>query len=350
MAKNNNINNNPIKIRDELKGIPKFIVNLDDTPERRWSHIINIYKPKFQNVINVVDKLLSGVTGTFLKWLTWWHSDKVFYIDELKAISKESGFELEKLILLQLCYELCACCTSIIINNGDNMVHYRTMDWELPELTDLTIKVDFVKGGIKLFSATTWAGYVGVMTAVKQGVCTIALNYRRLGNSVFTNYYKSLNGAWPVGFLIRHLLETENSYTTIKHYLKKSTLISPCYLTMSGCKNSEGVIIGRTRDGTDFEESIKGYFGAYIVQTNIDNSKLFDNAEPDIVYSKRRIRLTKQCMENYEQVSDIRNLLNRFDTFPIINETTIYVTIMDCSSPAQYIPKSDKSMFSYVIY
>src|SRR5579872_6582457 len=107
--------------------VPKFIVDLDLKPEKRWNHIIDVYKTKFDIVMNVLDNMLSnfGFTGIILKWLIWFYSDKVFYIDELKAISKRSGVQLEKLIIMQLCYELFACCTSVLVNEGDNILHYR---------------------------------------------------------------------------------------------------------------------------------------------------------------------------------------------------------------------------------
>ncbi|VBB18342.1 hypothetical protein YASMINEVIRUS_805 [Yasminevirus sp. GU-2018] len=312
-----------------LTEVPRFIINLDLPPDQRWTHVIKLYKHKFSKVMDTVDTLLGGITGTALKWVTWWYSENVFYIEELKAISETSGVELEKLILLQLCYEMFSCCTSIVINDKDRTVHYRTMDWEMPKLADLTIKADFVKNDTVLFSATTWAGYVGVMTGVKQNVCTVALNYRRLGDSIFTNFSNSINGAWPIGFLIRHLLETESSYSAIKKHLTNSRLISPCYITLSGNRKSRAVIINRSREDSDSVERIGENVGDYIVQTNIDNSKLSENV-PNIVYSKQRVGLTKRCMKDYECVSDVRELLQRFNSFPIINETTIYTTVMEC--------------------
>ena len=34
----------------------------------------------------------------------------------------------------------------------------------MPELKKLTIEVDFINNGNVLYTATTWAGYVGVLT------------------------------------------------------------------------------------------------------------------------------------------------------------------------------------------
>lgn len=323
----------------EYKSVPKFIINLDDKPENRWNQVIKEYKSKFNSVINVMNKLLQGFSGTVLTWLTWFYSEQVFYIDELKAISNKSGIELEKLIILQLCYELFACCTSILINEGDKIIHYRTMDWEMSELKDLTIHVTFIKNGKQLFSATTWAGYVGVMTGIKPGVCTLALNYRRIGGSILTNVNKSINGSWPIGFLMRHMLETENSYETIKNYLCDSALISPCYLTVGGVKSGEGVVICRTRDKVDKIQTLNENNHNFLVQTNIDYDKENDINVQNIMYSKQRIFCVKNIMNNYDKTNNVKDIIQKFNKWPIINETTVYASIMCCK---------DNKMYSFV--
>lgn len=40
------------------------------------------------------------------------------------------------------------------------------MDWGMEFLKPLTIEVDFVKGGRSQYVATTWVGYVGVLTGM----------------------------------------------------------------------------------------------------------------------------------------------------------------------------------------
>jgi hypothetical protein len=326
---------------NEYIQVPRFKINLDDNPEDRWDHIINIYKTKFDGIMKVMDNLLQGINGTALSWLTWMYSDKVFYINELRGISEKAGIELEKLIILQLCYELFACCTSVIINENDKIIHYRTMDWEMPELKELTIELDFIKNGKHLFRATSWAGYVGVMTCIKPNVCTIALNYRRIGDSVLTNLNKSVTGSWPVGFLIRHLMETENSYDKIKDYLSHSALISPCYLTIGGVRTGEGVVLCRTRDSVDKIQTLGKTNHNFLVQTNIDYDYETNKSVANIMYSQQRIRLVKNIMKDYDKTNDLKTIIQRFNIWPIINETTVYVTIMCCN---------DNRMYSYTCY
>lgn len=71
---------------------------------------------------------------------------------------------------MNLSYELFATCTSIIVPDKDgNPLHCRTMDWDLPALRDLTLEVEFQRNGKTLYHATTWAGYVGILTGMRPG-------------------------------------------------------------------------------------------------------------------------------------------------------------------------------------
>jgi hypothetical protein len=43
-------------------------------------------------------------------------------------------------------------------------IHGRTLDWHMPVLKTLAIEVVFQRRGVPVCRATTWAGYVGVLT------------------------------------------------------------------------------------------------------------------------------------------------------------------------------------------
>lgn len=43
------------------------------------------------------------------------------------------------------------------------------MDWDMPELQAITIEVEFQRNYNTHFVATTWAGYVGILTGIKPG-------------------------------------------------------------------------------------------------------------------------------------------------------------------------------------
>jgi len=49
---------------------------------------------------------------------------KVYYSDELKALSKLSGLGLGRLTIMQLVYEASACCTSIVVSGPDGTPYH----------------------------------------------------------------------------------------------------------------------------------------------------------------------------------------------------------------------------------
>lgn len=315
-----------------MSNVPKYVVNLDLEPEHRWNNIIDDYKNKFNDILDIIDNMLGYYTSYIVLSLIEYQSHNVFYIRELRAISNKCNIPLGKIILMQLCYELYACCTSLVINDDGKTKHFRTMDWDMQQLKNLTIQVDFVKNNKIIYTATTWAGYVGIMTAVKPGVCTIALNYRRTNNSILTNFYNTMMGSWPVGFLIRHVIETDLSYEQIVKHLSNSSLISPCYLTISGICSGQGIILTRSRYGVDKSHNLTNINHNYIVQTNIDYDKKYDNNVSNIVYSKERIFKVDELMKKYIGIDDLTDLISYFNHWPIINETTVYIVAMEAGS------------------
>ena len=85
---------------------------------------------------------------------------------------------------------------------------------EMDCLSSLTLEVDFVQAGELVFSATTWAGYLGVLTGVRGGGYSVSVNYRRseaAGTSdagmikgVISNFLSRgfVGRHWPVSFLV----------------------------------------------------------------------------------------------------------------------------------------------------
>ena len=77
---------------------------------------------------------------------------------------------------------LCGCTTCIV--KGDplqakgKLFLARTLDWDMPVLREFTIEVSFVQKKKEVFRATTWAGYVGVLTGLRRGSFAAAVNFR----------------------------------------------------------------------------------------------------------------------------------------------------------------------------
>jgi beta subunit of N-acylethanolamine-hydrolyzing acid amidase/Acyl-coenzyme A:6-aminopenicillanic acid acyl-transferase len=319
-------------IIDKYRPVKTYTIDLDVDPKDRWTEISIEYTKKIKKLLRYCDQILGSVTYP-ASWLAWLFSNSVFYIDELRGISRDTGIDLSQLILMQLCYEVCACCTSVIVDKDDKTYHYRTMDWAMDELKNMTIEVTFTRSGIELYSATCWAGYVGVLTGIRKGLASVSLNYRRTKDgSLMSNLNAMIGGSWPAGFLIRHSLEESKSFKDFTSYLSNSAIISPCYIIINGSRPGSGRILVRDRDG--LKQRIRMGDGSnHIAQTNIDHDRFNDRAAPNILMSRERLTtVDERIRERLQDVNEIESLIEIFDSYPIINHETIYVTLMDCAT------------------
>lgn len=112
-------------------------------------------------------------------------------------------------------------CTSIVVDGPDGTpIHFRTMDWGdadrttlgggMPELKAITVMIDFQRDGKTVYSATTWAGYVGVLTGMRHGGWSVSVNFRVTEDwgslkGFLKNAWAGVTSSWPVGFLNRYV-------------------------------------------------------------------------------------------------------------------------------------------------
>ncbi|EGG24157.1 hypothetical protein DFA_06303 [Cavenderia fasciculata] len=372
---NNSNNNNRVR---------QFIVNLDDNPYHRWDHVAREYKDKIKDVERYIDQsLLSGgwlargvlasVQGTLGVMAKL---NLVAYAKELKGLSRELSIPLGKMVAMQLIYEASTCCTSMVIPDNQNnqvdisssslsssssstsspssLVLARTMDWSMDCLKDITVEIDFHQSGASVMKATTWVGYVGVLTGIaSQSKTAVSINYRRSDKGSFMDNIKNLiSYKWPVGYLVRHVLSTATNYQAVAGTLELSGIVAPCFMTIATV--DKGIVLARdpesvfrkshVRDATNtqLEPNIQTSFNNknknnncittqsnYFVQTNNEEQNDNDN---NFLYSNERRCLAKQQLakwiETGEPVTD-DSIWNLFSTFPIHNDDTIYGTIMN---------------------
>jgi len=98
---------------------------------------------------------------------------------------------------------------------------------------------------------TSLAGYVGIVNGMRPGAYGVGVNSRRTskkGTSTFQRLWKRMTKAWPVGYLVREVLESTPNYSTAVSFLATSALMAPCYITVCGGSAKDGVLITRDRE------------------------------------------------------------------------------------------------------
>jgi len=308
-----------------MSAVRNYIISLDVEPEKRWKPVIDDFRDEIKNVYEKLEKENGGLLSSIASGLITTAScfGYVLHDKELNYIAQECDIPFGKLVILQIMYELSACCTSTVFCVDGVPVHFRTMDWPLLDLKRLTITVEFQKQGKTIFRAVTWAGYVGAMTAIKKDVCSISLNYRSTQGSLLENIQNLYKSYWPAGYLIRHLMESDLTCQQVINSLSQSTLVAPCYFIICGTKKDNCAIIVRDRDAYESHPMINDQ----LIQTNIDPNA--GRMCPDILYSRQRKALAIQIIDKIQNnKNDHGDIFEKFAVHPIINEETVYMCVM----------------------
>lgn len=333
--------------------IPTYNVNLDWTPERRWMEIV---ADKKEQVLALMESIRNNTDALF--------GDTVFFIidhymplltktlpkeyyRELMGVANTSGLSIGEVTLFNVFYEFFSVCTSIVVQDTKgHMYHGRNLDfglflgwdshnntWLTAEyLRNLVINVNFIKDNKVLFSSVQFAGYIGVLTAVKKNAFSLTVNERFVLNGGYIGLAEWILGRhdqkW-MGLLTRQVMETAESYKAAQKYLSSVPLIAPVYFILAGKKSHQGCVITRSRDDFDIwglgAKHTNQTGDWYLVQTNYDhwNTPPFydDRRNPAIV-----------CMEKFGRQNPFDTMYKVLSTRPVLNKLTTYTALIEIST------------------
>jgi acid ceramidase len=315
--------------------VRSFVVNLDLPPQQRWAHVAPYYRDPIQGMFNFVTGFIPSfmrqevmdAVATVGAALEFFLGD---YGLEIEGIANVVGIPPGDIALVNLLYEMVSMCTSIVAETDDGRIlHSRNLDFGLGTdfttlLQNLTIQVEFQKGGKTIYYGTTYAAYVGLLTGMAPGRFGLSLNLRHSGD-ILGNLKELLNNPASnvVSFLLRSSLENDGNYQAALKRLVSEPLISESYIIVSGTRAGEGAVITRNRtvaaDVWSLDESNERW---YLLQTNHDHwrpsppgdhrSEVGDGAMSRI----GRSNISSQAI--YEVLS----------TKPLLNAQTTYTTSM----------------------
>lgn len=305
----------------------KFVVNLDESPETRWTAVIKAKQVEIQGFSKYIEeKVGSGALSVAAALLKKAHIPEE-YKQELEALAKISEIPYNECLVLNYIYEFYSSCTSVVAKTQDgHLLFARNLDYDFASLIGkLVIEVDFHKNGKSLYKAVTFAGLVGILTGVKPGQFAISLNQRDMSDAfVFWESVSVLSGHMSSIFSIRTAFETKNSYEDAKNYLKTVPLIAGSYFTIGGTTGNEGAVITRSRSySADVWELTDATW--HLVQTNYDHWLLYPQSDD-------RYHPAVSMLENHgKNQIDSMTLFTLLSTKPIyrLNNSTIHSTIMN---------------------
>ena len=316
--------------------VPTYTINLDLDPTVRWKEVINDFKSEIPGLY----KILKSFVPAELLPLVDLFGDSLDtympqpYADEVRGIALQTGMPLGDVALLNMLYDVTAFCTSIIIEDTKGAIyHGRNLDYGFTEfLRNATLLVYFQRGGKTVYTATTYAGYVGVLTGQKPHVFTVSVDERDQG-AWWENLLEAVldHNANFISFLVRDTLEKASDFESALKNLAYSPVIAPVYMIMGGVGPGEGAVITRDRvsalDVWRLDAENERWF---LVETNYDH---WTTPPPD---DDRRDPAIKAVEEMGRQNFTTQGLFGVMSTPPVLNPGTIYTTIMSASQPDLY--------------
>ena len=271
------------------------IVNLDLPPEQRWQFLAEC---RFE-----MDELLQYYLNDF---------EEIEYIQEaikhyraaviseeinreVEYISSISKFSSDEIMIANLYYDILKFyfgCTGIALYNRETVFHARNLDWHTENnlLAKHTQVFNFQKSGQTIFKTVGWPGFVGALSGTKPGKFSVSLN------AILSDDQPEI--AYPVSFLIRDVLNTQESFETAKSVLSQTEIVGDCLLLLSGVAKDELVVIERTPKRFEIREAVNNR----IVVTN-DYRKL----EQSTVSNTNSILQETSCTR-YDRSLELLNL------------------------------------------
>ena len=322
---------------DKSRQVKFYDFDLDKTAAERWGPIIDAHLEYLPTAIKEIKKLIDsfGIATTVIKsFYEWFDKGDIYYYDEIKYIAERLGFDPFHVLLMQLIYETSTACTATVLTYGKNQtLFFRTMDWPMMFLKDLTIGLNVKRSNKIIARVVSWVGYVGFLTANNSTEnYTITINYRQTTNPTILSMLFNLNRIrqliWPIGYLVRELMEKRVKEDNAISLLQCREIVSPCYITVYS-QTATSYIITRDCDKTVDIRSEN------LIQTNCDWNK----SEPNILYSLERRAKVQKIQEKItkKNITNELEIVGMLMQTPIINEETIYLLTMYGNTVSAYV-------------
>jgi len=315
--------------------VPTYIIDLDLPPMQRWAKICanETYKAVMGNLLTALADFLDNSTAIedLGKLINNYYYPQE-YAQEIQGCAASMGVEYGWLSLVNLGYEVTEACTSIVAQTVDGKIyHVRNMDfwdgiWLTDHLKNLTMTIEYQKGGKTQFYATSFAGYVGVLSGMKPGAFSISINTRYYPQHGLKNFLYEVIAAVMeknnslVSFLSREVMTNENDWTSAVNQLSNGALIADVYYTVGGVSANEGAVISRSRlNASDVWVLNASHW--YEVQTNYDHWKQPPWFDDRVVPAEEAMTAMGQDNISYEnlfKVLSVKPVLNLQSTFTML--------------------------------
>lgn len=325
-----------------------YTINLDLPPAQRWKQVAEDHTKEILNLVKVIKAMVPPGTVALVsiigedveKYIPFpYNLELVGIVDSIK------GLTLGELILGNTLYEVTAfgddgkpearACTSIVAETLNGTIfHARNLDYNFGDvLRGLTIMVNFQQGGKTVYTGTTFAGMIGLLTGQKPHGFTISLDERDQGDWWMNALEALIAGTHGIAaFLIRDTLANPDmTFEGAVRILREEPLIAPCYIIVGGTGSKQGAVITRDRIGAVDLWFIDAFNGRwFLVETNYDHwvtPPASDNRRDPAINGMKALTRSGVGWGGLYGVLSIP---------PVLNNSTMYTVVMSADLPYIY--------------
>ncbi|CAH1799209.1 unnamed protein product [Owenia fusiformis] len=326
----------------ECQNVPKtsqrYTVNLDLPAGQRWGHVLKEHKGSVIVMHNMLKHYLPEWTAELVEKVAAGLDSFLPepYASEIRGMAEAVDINLGDLVIANIVYDITAFCTSTVAQDSSGHIwHARNLDYGFAEsLKNITIMVDFTRGGKVVYSSTTYAGYVGILTGQKPHAFTVSLDERRQGNIYVIENILMLLLDYKHGlmsFYIRDVFETTANFTEAVKALATRPSVAPSYVIIGGVLPGEGAVITRGRLGAEDVWFLDPKVGRwFVLETNYDHWKVPPKDDD------RRDPGNKAMQQMGRTNITVQALFKVMSTKPVLNKGTTFTTIMSADRPDIY--------------
>mmetsp|Transcript_41040 Transcript_41040/g.114058 ORF Transcript_41040/g.114058 Transcript_41040/m.114058 type:complete len:383 (-) Transcript_41040:207-1355(-) len=335
----------------------RYTVDLGQDPAHRWDHVAAAQK---EVVVHAVQSIFSNprikpviplarlIVGNALE------AQRLLpgtLLVEAKGIARETGLEVQDLVLVGVFYDLfaaaksplafAACMGVVAQSTSGEITHGRNLDYDFAaDLAKITLVIDFARNRTTVFTAVTFGPNPTFNTAVKWGGFSVTQNERDRGN-VLTNLWDIVLLGRPALFgRIRKAMETVPTFEEAVLFFSEVKLSAAAYFILGGTKPGEGAVVTRDRDAVVDVWRLNPVAGLwYVLETNYDRTAEVPTGDDRRHPLERALDATGPQHINADSIWRVLSLksvnVSAGERSPL-NNATIYSTVMQASNPATF--------------
>eukprot|EP01065_Artemidia_motanka_P026093 TRINITY_DN30_c0_g1_i2.p1 TRINITY_DN30_c0_g1~~TRINITY_DN30_c0_g1_i2.p1 ORF type:complete len:648 (+),score=231.09 TRINITY_DN30_c0_g1_i2:607-2550(+) len=334
--------------------IDRVVVNLDDAPEHRWDAIVGPRADGMRALINqFIDNLSPKINNTIVRLILAAAAKGEMkrmpadYAAEMAGIARVTGIDVGYIWIMNMMYELTGFCTSVVAQDKKGQIfHGRNLDfgifmgadekthnWALTQkLRDILLDVSFMKGGKILYNATTYAGFVGLLSGGKgpNGFSiTVDTRYDDTVDKGLIEWFLGKNDDCEfLTFATRKAIELDADYPAALKRLTTYKPLGPAYIIIGGSAPGQGAVVtlafnqgAHPVDVWPLQEAL-GNGSFYVLETN------YDRLKAPAAFDDRRFP-GENCMDAMGPENlTYENLWRVMSSNPTRNALTTFTTLM----------------------